>query len=109
MKSHEKIKNCKREDSDSSVVESIEESTETRRPSKTYCILHGKGSHSMDSCKDLHAMVNKHKQKKKKLFSTYGKSNKELNSIIEKKFQKFIKNKKQRKTGKELIAENVDF
>ena len=35
-------------------------------------------------------------------FSTYGKSNKELNDLITKKFQKFVKNKKRRKTGKAL-------
>ena len=51
---------------------------------------------------DLRAMVNKHKQKKKKPFKNYGKSNKELNALIEKKFQKFVKNKKRRKTEKEL-------
>ena len=39
-----------------------------RRPTRKYCILDGKCSHSTDKCKDLRAMVNKHKQKKKKLF-----------------------------------------
>ena len=86
----QKIKKSKREDSDSSVVESSEESTEARRPSKKYCILYGKCSHSTNSCKDLRAMVNKHKQKKKKNFRTYKKSNKQLNAIIEKKFQKSV-------------------
>ena len=43
-------------------------------------------------------MANKHKQKKKKPFKNYGKSNKELNALIEKKVQKFVKNKKRRKT-----------
>ena len=47
-------------------------------------------------------MVVKHKQKKKKNFKIYGKSNKELNALIEKKFQKFVKHKKRRKTEKEL-------
>ena len=47
-------------------------------------------------------MVNKHKQKKKKHFKNYGKSNKELNALFEKKFHKFVKNKKRRKTEKEL-------
>ena len=47
-------------------------------------------------------MVNKHKQKKKKSFKNYGKSIKELNVLIEKKFRKFVKNKKRRKTEKEL-------
>ena len=49
---------------DSTFVESSKESTEARRPSKKNYILHSKCSHSMDSCKDLRAMVNKHKQKK---------------------------------------------
>ena len=50
----------------------------------------------MDNCKDLRVMVNKHKQKKKKTFRTYGKSNRELNA----QNKKFIKNKKRRKTKK---------
>ena len=61
-------KKRKREDSDYSVVESREEWTEARRPIRKYYILHGKCSHSTDNCKDLRAMVNKHKQKKKKPF-----------------------------------------
>ena len=84
----------KRDDSDSSLVESSEESTKARRPTKKYCILHGKCSHSMDNCKYLFAMVNKHKRKNKPSFKNYGKSNKELNALIEKKFKKFVKNMK---------------
>ena len=42
-------------------------------------------------------MIVKHKQKKKKPFKNYGKRNKELNALIEKKFQKFVKNKNRRK------------
>ena len=84
------------------MVESSEESIEARHPIRKYCILHGKCSHSTDNYKDLRAMVNNHKQKKKKPFKNYGKSNKELNVLIEKNFQKFVKNKKRRKTKKEL-------
>ena len=47
-------------------------------------------------------MVVKHKNRKKKNFKNYGKSNKELNAIIKKKFLKFVKNKKRRKMEKEL-------
>ena len=47
-------------------------------------------------------MVNKHKQKKKKYIRNYEKSNKEINDLIEMKFQKFVKNKKRRKIEKEL-------
>ena len=47
-------------------------------------------------------MVKKHKQRKKKPFKNYAKNNKELNALIEEKLQKFVKNKKKRKTEKEL-------
>ena len=47
-------------------------------------------------------MVSKHKQKKKKTIKNYGKSNNELNALIEMEFQKFVKNKKTRKMEKEL-------
>ena len=80
-KSLKKIKKCKQKDSNSSVIESSEESTKFSRQSKKYCILYGKCSHSNDSCKHLRAMVIKHKQKKKKNFKTYGKSNKERNAL----------------------------
>ena len=46
-------------------------------------------------------MDSKYKQKKKKI-RNYGKSRKELNALIEKKFQKFVKNKKRRKTEKDF-------
>ena len=41
---------------------------------------------------------------KRKKFKTYGMSNKELNALIEKKFQKFVKNKKssENKIGKPI-------
>ena len=61
------LKKKKRDDSDSSVVESSDESTDVRRPTRKYCILHGKCSHSTENCKDLHAMVVKRKQKKRKI------------------------------------------
>ena len=101
-KSKKFIKKTKWKDSDSSVVESSKESTEACRPSKKYCVLHGKYSYSTDSFKDLRVVVNKHKQKKKKSSTKYGKRNKELNALIEEKFQKFVKNKKKRKTEKKL-------
>ena len=47
-------------------------------------------------------MVKQHKKKKKKTIKNYEKSNKELNALIEKKFQKLVKNNKRRKTKKEL-------
>ena len=47
-------------------------------------------------------MVCKHKQKKKKNFRNYGKSNKDINGLIEEKFWEFVKNKKGMKTEKEL-------
>ena len=63
----------KMEDSNSNVVGSSKESTKAR--------------HSMDSCKDLRAMVSKHTKNKKKNFRNYRKGNKELNALIEEKFQ----------------------
>ena len=47
-------------------------------------------------------MVNKQKQKNQKNFRNYGRINKELNALIEKKIQKFDKNNKRRETEKEL-------
>ena len=76
----------------------IESSEESPRPSKKHYILHGECSHSTDNYKDLHVMINKHRQKKKKDFKSYGKSNKELNDLIEKKLEKLEKSKKRRKT-----------
>ena len=56
-------------------------------------------------------MVKKHKQKKKKRFRNYGKSNKELNALIEKKFHKFVKNKEQdeNRKGAPALSRNADF
>ena len=48
----------------SSVVASNEDFPVDYRPVKKYSILHGKCSHITDNCKDLYAMVKKHKQKK---------------------------------------------
>ena len=95
-KSLKKAKKRKREDSNSSVVESNEESTNARRPSKKYCIFHGKYIQFTDSYKDLRAIVNKHKQKKNKNFRSYIKSNNEPIALVQKKFQKFVKNYKKR-------------
>ena len=47
-------------------------------------------------------MVKNLKQRKKKPFKNYAKSNKEVNALIEKKIQIFVKNKKRRKTEKEV-------
>ena len=56
----------------------------------------------MGSYKDLHAIVKRHKQREMKNFKSEGKSNKDLNALFDKKFPKFAKNKKRRKTEKEL-------
>ena len=110
-KSQKKAKKTIREVSDFSVVVSKEESTVERRPNKKCCILHGKCSHSTDSCKDLHAMINNHKQKKKKNYRNYRKSSKELNALIDKKIKKFVKNKKKKKTKKRApaLSKTADF
>ena len=104
-------KKRKREDSYSSVVESSEESTKACRPNKKYCNLQSKCSHSTDGYKDLCAMTNEHKQKKKNNFRNYGKRKKEINALIEKKIQKFVKNKKKEENGKRAPAllRNIDF
>ena len=85
------LKKRKREDSDSSVIESSDESTEARFPTRKYCILHGKCSHSTAYYKVLRAMVVKHKQRKKKNFNNYGKSNKELNALIKNNSRNLLK------------------
>ena len=55
-------------------------------------------------------MVNKHKQKKKKNFRTYGKSNKELIALIEKIFQKSVKKEKEENgEGTETLSRNADL
>ena len=72
-------------DSNSSVMESSEESSVERKTVKKYCILRGKYNHSIEKYKDLRAI-----------------NNKELNAPIEKKFHRFVKNKTRRKAEKEL-------
>ena len=64
------------------------------RADKKYCILEGKHSHSTDKYKDLRAIVNKHRQKKKKNFTSKGKRSKEQKALIEKKKQKFVEKEK---------------
>ena len=97
-KSHKKRK---RENSNSSVVESSKESTEGCHPSKKYWILHRKCSHATNNCKDLHAIVNKHKQKRRRVSGIMERATRAKYSNWV-KFQKFMKNKKKRKTEKEL-------
>ena len=55
------IKKRRQEDPNSSVVESSQDASLKHRPFKTYCIIHGKCSHTMDKNKDMRAMINKHK------------------------------------------------
>ena len=74
-KSHKHSSNKpKGEDSDSSVIESSEEYSVECKPNRKYCVLHVKCSHSTDYCKDLCAMINKHKQEKNRNFKTYKKT-----------------------------------
>ena len=47
-------------------------------------------------------MINKLRQRKKKNFKSYGQRNIQLNALIENIHQKIVKNKKRRKTEKEL-------
>ena len=94
----ESFQKWKQANSDLSVVESSKESSVDFRPVKKYCILHVKCSHSIDKCMDLYGLTIKHWQS----FMSYRESNNELNALIEKKLQKFMKNKKRKKKEKEL-------
>ena len=85
-KDKKSIKKKKQEDLVYCIVESSKDSSMEYRMIKKCCILYGKCSHSTDKCKDLRAMVNKHKQRKKRNFKSYRKSNKKLNALIEKTF-----------------------
>ena len=55
-----------RDNFDTSVVESGEESAVDHRQVKKYSMLQGKCSHTTGNSKDLKPLVNKHKKKKKK-------------------------------------------
>ena len=67
FKDKKSAKKSKQVDSDSSVMEYSQETSLKHKQVKKYCILHGKCSHTIDKCKELHAMLNKHKQKKKRI------------------------------------------
>ena len=83
-KDNKSIKKRKREDSDSSVL--VKNLLWSTSQSKNTIFLYGKCSRSTDNCKDICAMVNKHKWKKQKNFKSYRKSNNEVNALIQKKF-----------------------
>ena len=92
-------KKRKQNDSNSTFLDSSEESLVEHRQVKEYCILQGKFNHTMDKCKHLKALVKQHWEKSLK---SYVQGKKELNALIEKKYQKYKKNKKRKKTEKEL-------
>ena len=56
-------------------------------------------------------MANKHKQKKMKPLKNYGKSNKELNALIEKKISEICEEqeKEKNKEGASTLSRNTDF
>ena len=55
-------------------------------------------------------MINKHKQKKKKSFKTYEKSNKELNALILKNSNVCKKQEKEEnRVGSSVLSRNVYF
>ena len=83
---------------------------EALRPSKKYCILHGKSSHSTDNCKNLPAMVNKHKQKKKTVQKLRREqqrakcsNSKEISEICEEQ------EKEEDREGTSVLSRNADF
>ena len=67
------------------------------RPVRKYCILHGKYSHTWNNCIYLRALVQKFELKTLK---PYTQCKILLNTFVEKKFQRFFKNKKRRKAKK---------
>ena len=105
------LKKRKREDPDSSIIESSEESTIEHQPNMKYCILYNKCSHYMDNYKDLHVMINENNQKKKRNYKNYENINKEINALIEKKFQRNCKKQKKQKDKKRdpIFPGIVDF
>ena len=56
-------------------------------------------------------MINKHKQKKKKSFKTHGKSNKELNVLIEKNISENCQEQEKEENGEgtATLSRNADF
>ena len=56
-------------------------------------------------------MVNKHKQKKKKPFENYGKSNKEINALIEKENTEICEEQEKEENGEgaSALPRNADF
>ena len=54
-------------------------------------------------------MVSKYKQKKKKNYRNYGKSNKELNALIEKKNQRLKKEEGEKRNSASALLKNTDF
>ena len=93
-------KKRQQENSDSSVVELSKESYVEHMPVRKCCILHKKCNHITDNYKDLKVITLKHK-KRNKVYKQYLHDKKDSNALIEKN-QKFVKNKKRRKTEKEL-------
>ena len=90
-------KKRKQDDSNSNVVETIEQPLVEKQRVKTYYILHRRCSDSRDECKDPNALVNKQKIRKN-IVKLKEQDKKELHAQIKKKSQKFVKNKKRRKT-----------
>ena len=87
---------------ESSVIESSDESSVDHKPVvRKYCILQGKCNLTMDKLKNLKSMVNK-PWKKKKSNKEYAHDKTKSIALIEKKFQKYVKIKKRRKSKKEF-------
>ena len=60
IKEKKSSKEWKKVDYDSNAVDSSEEISLEFKSNKKYCFLHRKCSHSIDNCKDLRDMINKH-------------------------------------------------
>ena len=68
---------------------------------------YGKCIHSTDNYKDLCAMINKLGQKKRSISGHIERAIKNLNTLIEKKFVKFVRFVKKRKGGKHKKISNT--
>ena len=68
-------------------------SSKCKYVSRKYCILQGKCSHMTDNCKGLKHWSTTTK-KNKNTINPYTQGKKDLNTLIERQFQKFVKKKK---------------
>ena len=93
--------------------DSEEESSEDEKPrsNRFYCLLHGRGAHTTDSCKELKKLIrenkkNKFSKSKGKRSTSYNKH--EVNALLDKKLKKVFKSKKKKKHQEMNEFENLE-